>query len=115
MIDPQDVKPEPPEHLCEAAKSWWRRVNEKYDFEPHQLHQVEEAANALHRCHLARAVLDKEGLTFKDRFKQPKARPEAAIARDNAVLFSRICRELRLDIEGGDVDTRLPRDNGRYR
>lgn len=117
MQSHQQLTPNPPAHLSETARNWWAEVLHKYELEPHQLRTLQLAAEALTRCEQARESLEANGLVYIDRFDQPKPRPEAAIARDNSVLFARLCRELRLDIDdfAADDDARLPRDNRRYR
>lgn len=42
------------------------------------------------------------GLTYEDRFKQPRVRPEVAIERDGRIAFARLVRELRLDVDPDD-------------
>jgi hypothetical protein len=59
------------------------------------------------RCVAAREILDREGLTYTDRFGQPKARPEVAIERDGRIAFARLLRELGLDVEP-PAETRPP-------
>jgi phage terminase small subunit len=103
---------EPPAHLSAAAQEWWRDVLRDFTPEAHHLRVLQLAAEAWDRAQSARESLDVSGLVYIDRFDQPKPRPEAAIARDNAALFARLLRELGLDIV--PKDTRLPRPGGRY-
>ena len=65
------------------------------------------AAEAWDRGQQAREIVDRDGLTFTDRFGQPKARPEIAIERDSRIGFARLLRELALDV-GGPEDSRPP-------
>jgi P27 family predicted phage terminase small subunit len=55
------------------------------------------ACEACDRMTEAREVLDTEGLTYLDRFDQPKPRPEIAVERDSRVAMLRALRELGLD------------------
>src|SRR5262245_39623989 len=103
---------EPPAHLSSAVQGWWREVMRDFAPEPHHLRVMQLAGEAWDRAQAARESLEANGLVYIDRFDQPKARPEAAIARDNSVLFARLLRELGLDIV--PKDTRLPRTGGRY-
>src|SRR3954447_1015673 len=46
-------------------------------------------------------------MTYLDRFKQPRGRPEIAIERDSRLRFARLLRELALDVSDPD-DFRSP-------
>jgi hypothetical protein len=63
------------------------------------------AGEAWDRCEQARTLLATHGLTYADRFGQPRSRPEVAIERDSRIAFARLIRELSLDVEP-------PRPNG---
>lgn len=90
--------PEPPKHLRTATQKWWRGVVHDYDLEPHHIRLLTLAAESWDRCEQAREQLVKHGgLTFSDRFGQPKTRPEVAVERDSRLAFSRMLRELNLD------------------
>ena len=104
---------EPPEHLSPAVQTWWREVLKAFAPEPHHLRLLQLAGEAWDRVQAARESLEANGLVSIDRFDQPKPRPEAAIARDNSVLFARLLREMGLDITPKD-ESRLPRPGGRY-
>ena len=108
-----EIISEPPDHLSETMKTWWRSVLEEFDLEAAQTRTMQLAAEAYDRAQAARESIEVSGLIFIDRFDQPKPRPECAIARDNAALFARLVRELNLDIEA--PETRLPRSPGRNR
>ena len=58
----------------------------------------ELAAEAWDRCQGARLAIAEHGLTFLDRFDQPRVRPEVAIERDSRTAFCRTLRELGLDV-----------------
>ena len=92
-------KPQAPAHLGEETRAWWESVVGEYDLEEHHRRLLTLASEAWDRASLARAVLAKKGLTYQDRFGSPKARPECAIARDAAICFARMLRELSLDVE----------------
>lgn len=88
-----------PDHLQPATGQWWRSVQDDYLLEPHHVRLLTLAAEAWDRCQQARAVLDRDGLIYLDRFEAPRARPEVAIERDSRIAFSRLIRELDLDVE----------------
>ena len=88
-----------PSHLLPTTKKWWLSVVEGYDLEPHHIKILTLAAESWDRCVQARNRLRKYGITYQDRFDQPKSRPEVAIERDSRIAFARLVRELGLDLE----------------
>lgn len=104
---------EPPPQLSDAAKAWWLEFVAEFDFsQPHHYQSLKLAFEALDRARWAVESMEANGMVYVDRWGQPKARPEVAIARDNTVLFCRVLREMGLDIQ--PTDSRLPRPGGRY-
>lgn len=45
---------DPPEHLSEATKTWWQRVNSNINQKPHQLLLLLLSCEAWDRSHIAR-------------------------------------------------------------
>lgn len=86
-----------PKHLRKATQSWVKSVLSDFDLEEHHFKLLVLAAESWDRVCAAREIIDAEGMTYKDRFGQPKARPEIAIERDNKVVLARLLRELALD------------------
>ena len=99
-------KPKPPKHLKPETARWWANVLSEFELEPHHIRLLTLAAEAFDRCQQARQIIDKQGLTFEDRFSQPVSRPEVAIERDSRTAFARLLREL-------DLDTGVPREASR--
>ena len=100
-----------PEHLSLEARKWWCHVHEGWDLEEHHSMVLTSACEAFDRCNEAKAIIDEKGITYTDRFKQPKARPEVAVERDSRLQFVRLVRELGLDLEQpGDRDRDRIRD-----
>ena len=89
----------PPEHLHPATQKWFAGVLRDFSLEPHHLRLLALAGEAWDRGQQAREVVDRDGMTFDDRFGQPKPRPEIAIERDSRIGFARLLRELALDID----------------
>jgi hypothetical protein len=89
-------QPKPPKHLSAKMREWWLSVVEDYELEPHHVLILTKAAEAHDRADQARAVLRKKGVTYRDRFRQPCARPEIAIERESRIAFARLVRELNL-------------------
>jgi phage terminase small subunit len=98
----------PPAHLLPATAKWFRAVLKDFDLEPHHVRLLTLAGEAWDRGQQAREVIEKDGMTFADRFGQPKPRPEIAIERDSRIGFARLLRELALDIDGPG-ESRPPR------
>lgn len=103
--------PSPPKHLRSASAKLWRSVVGEYILEEHHHRILQLACEALDRCQQARSVIDKKGLTYNDRFGQPRARPETGIERDNRLACIRALRELGLSVEEPG-DSRPPRMRG---
>lgn len=97
---------EAPGHFSPAMREWWGQVHEVYELEPHHRHTLRKTCEAYDEGEAARKVLQKEGLTYEDRFGQPKPRPEAAIHQAAVIRFARLLRELQLDAA---ADARPPR------
>ncbi len=90
--------PPAPAHLRPSTRTWWLQVHRDFALEAHHTKLLTLAGEAWDRCAAARKILDRDGLTFADRFGQPKPRPEVAIERDSRVAFARMLRELGLDV-----------------
>jgi phage terminase small subunit len=105
----------PPAHLRPATARWWIAVQKDFDLEPHHVRLLTLAATAWDRADSAREVIQTEGAVFRDRFDQPKARPEVAIERDATIAFARLLRELDLDLDPPAAPGRPPvlRSNNR--
>jgi P27 family predicted phage terminase small subunit len=88
--------PSAPAHLREETRAWWKEMVEKYAMGGHHLKLLLAACESWDLYCQAKAVLDSQGLTYTDRFRQPCARPEVAIMRDAKLAFVRILRELNL-------------------
>ena len=89
---------QPPDHLSAEATAWCRGVNEDFVLAEHHVLLLHLAAESWDRCAAARRAIDEHGPTYVDRFGAPRARPEISIERDSRLAFSRILRELDLDI-----------------
>lgn len=83
-------------------KKWWVSVNKDFVLEDHHRLLLTKACEAHDRAERARETIQKEGVTYLDRFQQPCARPEVAIERDSRLAFARLVRELNLGEEPRD-------------
>jgi phage terminase small subunit len=90
--------PTTPGHLADPGKSFWESTQQTYGItDSHGLKLLTLAAESLMVAEDARKALALHGQTFVDRFGQPRARPEIAIARNAMIAFERLTKELRLD------------------
>ncbi len=106
---PKNAGPHAPAHLSAPTASWWVDVVTTWDLDQHHVRLLTLAAEAFDRAVQARQVIARRGMTFKDRFGQPKPRPEIAIERDSRTAFARLLRELDLDIDApADNEPRAP-------
>ncbi len=98
-----------PKHLRKPTQTWVKSVLSEYDLEEHHFKLLLSAAESWDRICAAREIVDAQGLTFNDRFGQPKARPEIGIERDSRISFARLLRELALDGVDAPETPRMPR------
>ncbi|WP_273772769.1 hypothetical protein [Brucella intermedia] len=106
---PTNAALKPPKHLQKPTQNWFKSVTDDFDLEPHHIKLLTLAAEAWDRAVAAREIIDAHGLTYLDRFDQPKARPEIAIERDSRIGFARLIRELALDGVESPETPRVPR------
>jgi len=97
-----------PKHLKDATQRWFEQVTSDYELEPHHVRLLALAGESWDRGQQARAIIERDGLTYVDRFGCPKARPEIAIERDSRIAFARLLRELALDVDAPADDMRPP-------
>jgi len=102
-------KPTPPAHLRAATQKWWSQVVADFELEPHHLRLLTLAGEAWDRTQQAREALKRHGVTFADRFGQPRGRPEVTIERDSRLAYLKVMRELALDVSEPVGDSRPPR------
>ena len=88
-----------PEHLSPESREWFAAVVRDYNLEPHHLKLLQAAAECWDRATQARVAIGKDGITYIDRHKNIRPHPGCQIERDNKTLFSRLLRELALDVE----------------
>jgi P27 family predicted phage terminase small subunit len=88
--------PEPPDHLSDNMRAWWRAIVKDYDLEPHHLRLLEAACDAWDRMVQARTTIVEEGLTVEATHGR-KTHPACNVERDSRAAFARLVRELDLD------------------
>src|SRR5688572_4081918 len=100
--------PAAPRGLGADGRRLWQSVVNQYILEGYQFESLRMAAKEYDRHCKAEAVVQKLGMTYTDRFGQPKERPEVSIARNAGIAAARHLRELSLDVDP-PADVRLPR------
>lgn len=92
------MKPKIPQHLSKSTKAWWRQIQQAYGVsDPIGLSLLQQAAEAKDRMLSARESLDRDGMTFLDRFGKPKVHPLCAVVRDCEASFRAALKALKLD------------------
>jgi len=94
-----DAPTSAPDHLRPETQLWFMSVLEHYELEEHHRRLLVLAAQAWDRAEDSREAIAEHGLTYADRFGAPHPRPEVQIVRDSTIAFSRLIRELDLDVE----------------
>ena len=107
-------KRRPPAHFSARTKAWWSKILSDYFLQDHHLALLRLACENLDRAEAAREEIEKNGMIFVDRFGAPKPHPAVGIARDAAVTFARLVRELSLDADDVPEAPRPTPIAGRY-
>ena len=110
MMSPKQP-PKPAQKLGKTAQKLWEMVTSDYELEQQHLELLQAACLQLDRAAAARKTIAKDGITCRDRFGQIREHPAVAIERAAQVTFSRLLREMALDIEP-PVESRAPRRPG---
>ncbi len=105
----KEPKRRPPKHLRPATKAWWSTVVHDYHLEPHHVLLLTAACESLDRAAQGREAVEKDGAFFVDRHGARKPHPGLQVERDSRALFSRLLRELGLDVDAPDA----PRARGK--
>ena len=103
MKAPNHLKPKGP------GRRFWAEVHNQFAVvDCHHLELLSQACSCLDAIKRAQEEIEAAGHYFQDRFGQPKAHPAYQVIKDSRVLFSRLLRELRLDVEP-PPESRAPR------
>jgi phage terminase small subunit len=93
-------KLKPPKTLSPAARRWWSSIQVEFGIEDAGgLLVLTTAAEAFDRMKAAEAMIQRDGMTALDRFRQPKPHPAVNIERDARGQMLAALRDLRLDLE----------------
>lgn len=97
-----------PKHLKPATKRWFVQVMETYVLEEHHIKLLTGCCEALDRVTEAREAVVKDGAYLKNRFGDVVKHPGIGVERDGLTTFSRLLRELDLDLEPPKEASRPP-------
>lgn len=104
-----------PSHIKGGVRRWCLSVIKDFVLDEHHVRLLILSAEAWQRGVAAREVIDRLGMTYDDRFGQPKMRPEILVERDSRLSFVRILRELDLDLDAPGGDAKRPPQLTRFR
>jgi P27 family predicted phage terminase small subunit len=85
---------EPPSHLSESSHRWFSDVVGEYALDETGLRLLVAACEAHDRMEEARQILDRDGVTYTDRFGAPRKHPAVTIEQDSRLAFARLARQL---------------------
>ena len=85
--------------LSKKTKKWYDEMVATWSFESHHVKLFLLACEAWDRAIKAQRVIDKEGLTYIDRFGSPHPRPEVKIKENATAQFAQLIKQLGLDID----------------
>ena len=89
-----------PSHLTAEAKKIWREILDEYAIDDAAgLRILRVALEAFDRAQAARATIDNDGRTIKDKFDQTKPHPLLPIERDSTAPFLAGLKALNLHLE----------------
>src|SRR5687768_6613626 len=89
QLDKYD-KPPAPDHLSPEMQEFWQTVFQRQRLQVFQVHMLQTACEAFDRAEAARKIIERDGMTFTDRFGQPRARPEANIEAVSRAQFQKL-------------------------
>jgi phage terminase small subunit len=102
--------PKPPSELGPDGRKFFRKIVLEYELDSHHVELLTQGCKCLDRIASARKMLDAEGVVIRDRFGCPRPHPAVAVELQNKTIFSRLLRELGLDVP--QADSRPPRLGG---
>jgi P27 family predicted phage terminase small subunit len=93
--------------LSKEAKTLWRRLHEDWVIgESGSIAILITGLESFDRCQAARKILDRDGLTIKDKFDQVKVHPLCAVARDAEAAFRAALRQIGIDKSPPEIPAR---------
>jgi phage terminase small subunit len=99
--------------LKPATKRWVHRLRREYVLEDRHIRLLVAAGRLWDQAEECRSIIEKEGSLAVDRFGQTKAHPAVEMERVSLIGFSKLLREVGLDLSRPD-DPRPPSRPGGY-
>ena len=100
--------PPAPAHLQPLTQAWWLSVVTRWELDPHHVRLLSLAAEAWDRKEQARELLARDGLLVDDADHGPRPHPAVKIEQDSRLAFTRLIRELDLDVSPPVASARPP-------
>jgi hypothetical protein len=105
MVNPTPLRPKPkanggvPDHLAKEEGELFAKICRSYALHDEVSRQIlAEGLTSLQRAREARQAIDKEGVSFKDRWGQPKPHPLCNVERDARAAALSAFRMLNLEM-----------------
>ena len=87
-----------PAHLRKDTQKWMDGILKGFYLESHHESILQLAAESWDCIQQCKEEIKKDGLIYKNKFDEPRAHPAVKILDNNNIIFSRLIRELCLDI-----------------
>jgi P27 family predicted phage terminase small subunit len=95
-----NIGPKPPKNLSKKSKKLWKELQGEYQItDAAGLDLLTDYCEFYDRRQRAREIIQDDGITVLDRFKQVQAHPACRVERDSSAAMTRILKQLNLDIE----------------
>jgi phage terminase small subunit len=98
----------PPAYLKAATRDWMNYVLGEYSLDQHHFRLLTLAAEAWETGQDARETIARDGPVYLDRFNAPRKHPSVSIQAEARIAFSKLIRELDLDVEPPATASRPP-------
>jgi hypothetical protein len=99
--------------LRPATRRWLSGLRKEYFLQDYHVRLLVAAGRLWDRAAECAVILEQEGPVIRDRFSQQKAHPGVEIERQSLIGFSKLLREVGLDIDRPE-DPRPPTRPGGY-
>jgi P27 family predicted phage terminase small subunit len=87
-----------PTHLSEESQEWFQEVSRNFELDSHHLKLLTACCEALDRATEAREAVARDGAYFTTKDGATRKHPGIAVELQALTCFSRLLRELGLDI-----------------
>jgi phage terminase small subunit len=98
----------PPAYLRPETRDWMNYVLSEYDLDQHHFRLLVLAAEAWQTGQEARETIARDGPVYLDRFNEPRKHPSVSIQAEARTAFSKLIRELDLDVDPPSTASRPP-------